>query len=62
MTAHAVRYPYAWGYKTRIAAIHAADDLIADGEVSECENPEVTSYRTADGATRYKITLEDTST
>lgn len=56
-----VRYTYGTGYKTRARASEALDDMFADGEVSECERPEIEKYTVIlkEGkASRYKITLE----
>lgn len=52
------RRSYAWGYKRRDAAEDAIDTMIADGEMSPCERPEVSSYRTERGK-RYRVTIID---
>jgi|GEM_PF-5041103 len=56
------RYTYAWGYKSREAAQDALNDLLAGSEVSQCEGPEISAYRTRNLSTgapalRYQITL-----
>lgn len=52
-------YWYAWGYKTRAAAIEALDDLYCDGEVSQAELPRIEPYKNRDGATRFGVMLAD---
>ena len=55
-----VRYTYVYGIKTYALAAAELDDLLAEGEVSECEAPMIESYtvnRDGREVTRYKITL-----
>jgi hypothetical protein len=51
-------YWYAYGYKTRAAALDALEESYALGEVSEGERPVIDSYKLFDGKTRYGIRLE----
>lgn len=50
-------FTYAYGYKTRDAAMLAIEDMFANGEISECDRPEVASYKNREGKTRYRILL-----
>jgi hypothetical protein len=52
-------YWYAWGYKSRDAALEALDTLYCDGDVSPGELPRIETYRNRDGATRYGIMLAE---
>ena len=57
------RHTYAWGYKSRDAAQDALNDLLSENEVSMCERPEVSPYKTRNVTTgapvvRYQITLQ----
>jgi hypothetical protein len=50
-------FTYAYGLKTRDEANLAITDLYADGEISECDKPEVGSYKNKEGKPRYRILL-----
>jgi hypothetical protein len=50
-------FTYAYGYKTHSAALTALYDMFADGTVSPGERPQIGSYKTKDGATRWRILL-----
>ncbi len=54
------KYVYAQGYKSRYDAELALQDMIAEGEISECENPEIKGYyvNPAISLLRWKIILE----
>ena len=52
-------YWYAWGYKSREAALDALDSLYCDGEVSPGELPRIEPYRNPQGVTRYGIMLAE---
>lgn len=52
-----MRFTYAYGYRTRDAALEALEDSLANGDVTMGEGPEVSSYRTHEGALRWRITL-----
>ena len=52
-----LRVTYAYGFKTRDAAETALVDCFANGEISEGEGPEISSYRSRDGALRWQITI-----
>lgn len=57
------RHPYAQGFKTAQAAHDALEDAYAQGEVSPCELPKVSTYRVilTDGSRvmRWQITLAE---
>ena len=48
---------YAWGYRTHAGAVDAAHDLIADCEISWCDDPQIEAYKTKDGGRRYGVVL-----
>lgn len=52
-----LRVTYAYGFKTRDAAETALIDCFASGEIMAGERPEITSYRSRDGALRWQITI-----
>ena len=52
-----LRVTYVYGFKTRDAAEAALVDCFASGEIMEGEGPEISSYRSRDGALRWQITL-----
>lgn len=52
-------YTYATGYRTEERAFEALELMIEECEISPGELPEIVSYKTRDGKTRYAITLSD---
>jgi hypothetical protein len=54
-----LRYTYATGYRTEDRAFEALELMIEQCEISPGELPEIVSYKTRDGKTRYAITLSD---
>jgi hypothetical protein len=52
-------YWYAYGYKSREAALEALDRMFADDEVSPGELPRIETYKNRDGVTRYGVMLAD---
>ena len=48
---------YAWGYRTHARAVDAAHGLIADGEVSWCDDPQIEAYKNSAGERRYGVVL-----
>ena len=54
-----IRFWFAYGLRSREAALDTLTDSFADGEISPCENPHVESYRNKSGEVRWGITLDD---
>ena len=50
-------YWYAYGYKSKLAALKAMENGYSDGEISPGEKPFVKRYVTDRGDTRYGIKL-----
>lgn len=50
-----VRMTLAYGFKTRELAELRIISLMEESYLSACENPQVKSYKTKDGHTRYLI-------
>lgn len=48
---------YAWGYRTHDRAVDAVHDMIADGECSWCDGPQIETYKNKDGERRYGVVL-----
>lgn len=53
------RYVYSRGHKSIDSAKESLWDSMAEGEVSWADDPQVITYKTTEGKTRYAITLAD---
>lgn len=50
---------YAWGYKTRAAAVDAIEAMFAECEISAADQPRVNTYKNKNNETRYSVELRD---
>jgi hypothetical protein len=51
--------PSEYTFRNRWAAEDTLEELIADGQISPCQNPRVIAYRTPENCIRFRIELDE---